>query len=119
METDKPASASSNKLKSQAGKKRKPKPTTEDLTNTDKPETKRAVKRKLSLPEKAEVETTTNVDTFCIYCNEKCIEDALQEDWLPCAKCDRYAHESCCPIEPRKGKKKCKPTNFICDYCLY
>ena len=54
METDKPASASSKKVGKSSRKEKKTKPTTEDLTNTDKPETKRAVKRKLSLPEKAE-----------------------------------------------------------------
>ena len=49
-------------------------------------------------------------DYFCLYCSEKYVEP-IREDWIMCAHCLQWCHQSCAG---RKGRKRGK---FVCDSC--
>ena len=80
---------------------------------------KETAQSKRNVPKKKSVRKNTAVSKerkegsyYCIYCNAQCIEDALEEDWLQCCKCEEWCHESCAPID-------IGTQDFTCDFCLH
>jgi len=69
--------------------------------------------KKKSVGKNTVVSTEKNErSSYCIYCNEQCIDEALEEVWLQCCKCKEWCHETCEPIDNNAE-------NFTCDFCLH